>query len=422
MRATLLALLVAAEVAAAPRVLNRLSPYPRLDRRDRLTSGTAPSPYYVTILADSYALPGGECSGQTLQTSLGANITWTRSSSAWCNKSDGTFVQLSSNQARASSVGGKPSVLVEGARTNFVLQNRDLANAAWTPTNASCTKNATGVDGVSSSASTCTASNNSGNVLQTVSISSGSYNVSAFVKRVSGTGILYLTADGSSFYQLSSGNCRKTTDFSAAEPSTDFWVRCSVAVPYVGAPNVGVLFQLSGDSASFDMLQLEAGQVATSPLATTSTSVARATEVGSFSVPAAFSNLLGCMRMGVTPIFTGSPPGNFIRFVSRGASVYYLGLAQSGDNWGAFDGATLPSLSAGYTAFSRKHYATRWNKAANILRVENLTAAAGVQSAFNTWSTDSTFYLGAESASASYPAWGYLNNVGFADTYAGCVL
>lgn len=420
MRAALLALLVAAEVAAAPRVLNRLAPYPRLDRRDRLG---ATSPYYATILADSYALPGGECSGQTLQTSLSANITWSRASSAWCSKSDGTHVLLSSNQPRASTVGGSPSVLVEGTRTNIVLQNRDLSSASWTATSISCVKDATGVDGVSSSASTCTASGSNGKAQQALSATSGAYVVSAFIKRVTGSGTVELTADGTTFTALSSSNCRKTSDFSAAAPSSSYWVRCAVAQGSVTAFSPAVRLATSGDAVAVDLFQLEAGGMASSPITTTSTSAARATEVGSLAVPAAFSNTLGCARMGVMPLYTGAPPTTYFRALSRGNNTgYFLGLAQTGDNWGAYDSANLPSVAAGYTAFTRKGYATRWDKPANLLRVENLSAGTGSQSAFSAWGTDGTLYVGAEGTSGTYPVWGYINNVGFASTYAGCVL
>lgn len=53
-------------------------------------------------------------------------------------------------------------ILVEEARTNVVLWNRDLTNAAWTKTNITAAKDQTGIDGFASSASKITATAGNG--------------------------------------------------------------------------------------------------------------------------------------------------------------------------------------------------------------------------------------------------------------------
>lgn len=420
MRAALLALLVAAEVAAAPRVLNRLGPYPRLDRRDRL--GGVASPYYESILADSYSLPGGECSGQALTTGTGSSVTWVRSSAAWCNKADGTYVSVSSNQPRLSSVAGKPSVLIEGVRTNSALRSRELSNAAWTASNMTCAKTATGIDGVSNSATSCLASASNGSVTQSGTYgSSANRAVSVFVKRGAGSGNIELTADGSTWAVLSASNCRKTSDFSTSAPSSSFWVRCQVTAS-LNNWTVGVRLATLGDSVSLDFAQIENGTTASSPIETVATAASRSGEFGYFPTPTKFSNLLGCLRASFMPTWTASPPAVAVRFLVRGdLSLYWLGYAQAGDNWSAYDAISTPGIAAAYTAFTRKSYATRWDDAANLLRVENLTANTGTQTVFNTWGAGTSVYIGEHSQNI-YNPFGYMNNISFSDTYAGCVL
>jgi hypothetical protein len=84
-------------------------------------------------------------------------------------------------------------VLVEEARTNLLLWSSDLTQAAWTPTNLTAAKTATGPDGVANSASTLTATAANAFARQPITSASAARITSMFVKRRTGTGAVYLS-------------------------------------------------------------------------------------------------------------------------------------------------------------------------------------------------------------------------------------
>jgi hypothetical protein len=69
------------------------------------------------------------------------------------------------------------------AATNLVTHSRDLTNAAWTKSSVTVAKNATGIDGASSSACTVTSTAGAGSVFDTITISADTttYTASFFV-------------------------------------------------------------------------------------------------------------------------------------------------------------------------------------------------------------------------------------------------
>jgi hypothetical protein len=84
--------------------------------------------------------------------------------------------------------GNAIGILVEETRTNLLLFSSDLTNAAWTKTNATPTKTATGPDGVANSASTLTATAGNGVAFQSITSASAARSGSVFLKRRTGTG------------------------------------------------------------------------------------------------------------------------------------------------------------------------------------------------------------------------------------------
>jgi hypothetical protein len=64
--------------------------------------------------------------------------------------------------------GNLQGILVEEARTELCLHNSDLTNAAWTKSNLTTAKTATGPDGVANSATTCTATAANATALQAI--------------------------------------------------------------------------------------------------------------------------------------------------------------------------------------------------------------------------------------------------------------
>lgn len=93
-----------------------------------------PAPH-ITLFSSN---PGTECSGSAVTTDQGGSLTFTRALAAYCRRAaDGVYVAVSSNQPRVSNNG----LLIEGARTNLVIRNTALDNAAWTATNTTVTAN-----------------------------------------------------------------------------------------------------------------------------------------------------------------------------------------------------------------------------------------------------------------------------------------
>lgn len=336
MRAALLALLVAAEVAAAsPRVLNRLGDYWRLDRRNRLSTGAsaAPDASLLRFLPSTASIPGGECSGQTVTGTRGESINFSRASSANCQNADGTWVSVTSNQPRVSSLIGQPAMMVEQEATNLVLRSRDLENGVWSSTNLTCVRNATGITGVSSSATTCTTGTSTflGTVTQSIT-TSGTRITSAYIKRVAGSSALEMTRNnGGSWTTLNSSNCYNATTYAAQSINSSTWSRCYI-YSTVTNPIVGFRTNSENDSFIFDAVQdenLNFIDTPTSPIFTSGTSATRSGEVAYVSAPTGFVTGLGCMAakaFKTSAIFSGGNPrilqsGNGI-IIAQGSNVY----------------------------------------------------------------------------------------------------
>jgi hypothetical protein len=151
-------------------------------------------------------------------------------------------------------------LLIEESRANRLLWCRDATQTQWTKTNVTAAKGQTGIDGVVNSASSLTATANGGACIQTITLASGSRTGSVYLKRITGTGIVQVTLDGTTY---------STVDLSSTE-----WRRV-VLSGTVTNPTVGILLATSGDAVAMDYGQIEDGADATSPILTTAASVTR---------------------------------------------------------------------------------------------------------------------------------------------------
>jgi hypothetical protein len=157
-----------------------------------------------------------------------------------------------------------PYWLLEEARTNLVLWNRDLTNAAWTKTNVSAVKDQTGIDGVASSASRITASAGNGTCLQGITDGSKARYQTCYVKRLVGAGTINMTMDNGSTW--------------TAITVTSAWTRVSIPTQTLANPTVGFRIVTNGDSIAVDYVQCENGTFQSSVIPTTTVSVTRAAE------------------------------------------------------------------------------------------------------------------------------------------------
>ncbi len=197
--------------------------------------------------------------------SLGGGITFTRTSTARSFNSAGLLVDNAVDIPRFDydpiTLASK-GLLIEDARDNIVLRNRDLTNAAWTKTNITAAKNQTGIDGVSNSASSITASAGNGTCLQAITDASKARFQSAYVKRLVGSGAVEMTMDNGATW--------------TAITVTASWARVSIPTQTLANPTVGFRIVTNGDSIAVDFVQCENGAYATSPMETAGATFSRA--------------------------------------------------------------------------------------------------------------------------------------------------
>lgn len=191
-----------------------------------------------------------------------SQLTLTRTTSGYAQSQSGTWTSFSSGQFRQTDKG----LLIEEARTNSLLQNRDMTNAAWVKgATATVAQTQIGIDGGANSATLVTggAVTATNTVLQTITLGSAADVYSVFIKRVTGSGVIEISADGSTW--------------TAVVPTASYQ---QFQVPQTLAnPVCGVRITANGDQIAVDFSQLETGVGATSPILTTVAAVTRNADV-----------------------------------------------------------------------------------------------------------------------------------------------
>lgn len=212
--------------------------------------------------------------------------SFSRASTGYGQTSAGLLVNFGSGVPRITDQG----ILIEGAATNVALWNRDLTNAAWTKTNATPLLNLTGADGTANAASTLTATAGNATCLQAVTLGSSQRQQSAFVKRVTGSGVVNMTTDGGTTW--------------TAITLTANWAQVSIPAQTLANPNLGFRITTNGDAIGVDFVQNETGAFATSPILTTTAAATRAAELPVLTRASApfVGTLLG--SVSVTPLST----------------------------------------------------------------------------------------------------------------------
>jgi len=226
---------------------------------------------------------GPECACSSVTGAKGEPVVFSRPSSAWCTRDDYSLALCPENAPRVMSGSGGTSqrgVLFEGPATNVLLHNRDLSQAVWVKSLMSCTKSATGVDGVANSASLCTASVDNATVTQTIVLAAAQRNSSLYIKRVSGTGAIFVTRDGTTWMditsELSSLLYKRVVSVEAVGCAYGGCIVAPEMASSITNPTVGIKIATSGDSVAIDLVQDEVGSFPTSPITTSAAAASRA--------------------------------------------------------------------------------------------------------------------------------------------------
>lgn len=215
-----------------------------------------------------------QCTGDAIpSTFAGQAVTFARTSSAYCSKSDGNLVLLTSNKPRLEQNG----VLIEGPRSNDVTDPRDLSTANWTRSNMTAAHTAAGADGTANGATTITASAANATVKQTITAASAARSTSFMLKRRTGTGSVFVTNDDGANWDdvtadvnaLSWVRTRQQCTDNIANNPVHYMPACSEAThARRTAANqiIGIKLATSGDAVDVDFVQNELGGYTTSPV------------------------------------------------------------------------------------------------------------------------------------------------------------
>ncbi len=187
-------------------------------------------------------------------------VTRAQTVSSYAQWADGHFSAFAANTPRLTDQG----LLVEQTSTNKQLWSNDWTNAAYVKVNVTAAMDQTGPDNVASSASSLTATANGGTILQTVTEAATSNTASIYLKRITGTGAITLVQNG-----VSGTTCTL---------NSSTWTLNTVTATQLN-PAIGIIMATSGDKIAVWGGQFEALTFPTSPITTTSASVARSADV-----------------------------------------------------------------------------------------------------------------------------------------------
>lgn len=174
-------------------------------------------------------------------------------------------------------------------KTNTLLWNRDLTNAAWVKTNITAALTQTGIDGKPNSCSLLTATAADAMVLQTITLSATNASSSFYVKRGTGTGTISFTRNGGTTW----------TDITSLINTNSFTV-VKIENTSVLNPSIGFRISTSGDSIIVDYGQNEAGTNYTNPIYTTSSSNNRTADSLSYITAGNISDAAGSIIATLT--------------------------------------------------------------------------------------------------------------------------
>lgn len=408
MRTLALALCLAATAAAAPNRGSHIAPSGGLSKHiPNLNAGRVTLSYLPTIATSD------ECTGTSPATIQGGSLTFTRASSGYCTKTDGTLVLLSSNQPRVQPAG----LLVEPAATNKCIRSQELDDGAWTPTNAvSQADNAFGPDG-SETAETLIGGAAGGFIESTAAALTGAAAiVSVYVKTSAGTQAMAIRLrDTTAGTDACTGTLTATTTWQRVKCLGLITTGNSHSVKIypggtAGTGTVdawGAMMEVTGDGS--------ASARASSYVATAGTSVARALDNARLALPTGASEAAGCIGVTISTVTMATVPNQ--RFLDFDASNPIN--HNSSVSVGADDGVASPgnlAISNFYTNTNRVTF--NWSGTVMYLQSAAATGTSGTYGG-NLW-TAANLYIGGDSGTGTH-AYASLSDIKFGTRPGVCL-
>lgn len=261
-----------------------------------------------------------------------------------------------------------PSSTLEGyfaepSRVNNCLWNRDLTNVAWTNTNITASKTATGLDNVSNSATRLTAAAADATITQLLTAATGTRTLSAYIKRVSGTGTISLTRNGGTNW----------TDITSSLV-TGSWVLVQMTSDVGANPTVGIKIVTSGDVIDVDCVQDENGAWATSPIPTTTAAVTRNADALSYTSAGFINDTAGTVIASVA-VASGQTATTYIVSTNNAYGILYKG--NSGTKLSSHDGTSQINTGTWSNDGLVKKIGVSWSGSARSVCFNGGTVTAG---------------------------------------------
>lgn len=229
--------------------------------------------------------------------------TFTRATTAWTKFASGAWGEVASGTAASmylgfdDTPGAYGGYLAQGSRINSAIFARDMTNAAWVKTTMTAVKNAMGIDGVASSATTLTATAGNALALQTLTEAATSRSYAPWIRRVSGSGAVQVTQDGTTWTTVT---------------VTSTWSRVADLVVSQLNPVFGIRLVDNGDSVAVDMNQLEAGTFASTPIPTTVAAATRNADVLTYPFSGNADATVGTAYAEAGTLYTAYPASTAI--------------------------------------------------------------------------------------------------------------
>lgn len=294
------------------------------------------------------------------EVNLAGLLTFTRAApaTAYYEQADGSLITFAANVPRI----GNRGILSEETRTNVVLWNRDLTNVIWIKVNATAAQDQTGPDGTVNGASSLTATAANGTCSQAIVLASSARWQSAYIKRLTGTGVIEMSMDGGATY-------------TAIVPTAN-WTAVEIPTQTLANPSPVFRIVTSGDSIALDFVQNENDNLQrSSPIATTTAAVARSADlILETAFPWINTAGMTIYAQGAGNVPNSSTLGAYFQLDHTSGNALLFSRQSASDATGPFgrDAALVTqwalSVDAGY-------YSNRRQRSIQSIRLNDITAS-----------------------------------------------